>query len=82
MTVSVEVAKVSKPRDKSLCIPCAKMAIAGIQELLRNVAFFNLDRCVIDVKPLARNIVHPGQQLGAIELFAFRNDVAAHCENA
>jgi len=64
-----------------LDIPCPKVAIAGIQNILWKVSFFNLDGCVIDVKPFPCDTVDPRQQFRPIGI-AVCNNMAAHCKNA
>jgi len=58
------------------------MAIAGVDNRLRNVSFFNLNRCVANVKPFTCDIVHSAEQLSAAEIRFFRYDMTAHCKNA
>jgi len=57
------------------------VAIAGLVKLLRNVAFFDLNSRVINVKSLSRDTVHPGEKTGAI-VIAFSHDMAAHGQHA
>jgi len=56
------------------------MAIAGLDELLRNVSFFDLNSRVVDAKPLARDTVHSSEKLRAVEVVTFGHDVTAHCK--
>ena len=50
------------------------MAIAGIDEFLRNVSFLNLNRCVVDVEPFARHIIHSREKLSPAESVVPRDD--------
>src|SRR5437016_6796927 len=54
------------------------MAIAGLENFLRYVSFFNLNRCMVDVEALARDVIDARENLGVGETAVLCNDMAAH----
>src|SRR5438093_11621653 len=64
-----------------LRVPCAEVAVAGINDLLQNILFLDLDRCVVDVKSLAGDTVDAREKIGPAEV-VLGDDMAAHRENS
>src|SRR5437762_1689010 len=65
----------------SLHIPCAEVAIAGLDKLLRKVSFFNLNRGVVDMELFAGDTIHPGEKFSPVEAVGLSDNMAAHCQN-
>ena len=54
------------------------MAIAGLENFLRYVSFFNLNRCMVDVEALAGHVIDSRQKFGMGETPILCYDVTAH----
>ena len=54
------------------------MAIAGIENFLRSVCFFDLDGRVIDAKHFTRDAIHSSEKFGTAEGLPAGHDVTAH----
>ena len=57
------------------------MTIAGVENRFRRTGFFDLDGCVVDVKPLVSEFLDFYKHRVAVYFAVGHNNVAAHGQN-